>query len=111
MFDTYIESGKESIRYLKNYHKVAVHVKEMIHEFDEYAEVYVFGSVVEGRYTASSDIDILIISDRIPREKRAEIKAKIRGKIGIQVPIQLHIATREEYNKWYRRFITTFQKI
>ncbi|RLE53448.1 MAG: nucleotidyltransferase domain-containing protein, partial [Candidatus Methanomethylicota archaeon] len=38
---------------------VAEKVKNIIVKFDPNAEVYVFGSTVEGKITGASDIDIL----------------------------------------------------
>ena len=105
MFDVFAESGRRAMRFLRNYMDVARRVKEYVMGIDEEARVYVFGSVVEGRYTASSDIDILIVSDKIPPENRAEVKAEIKRLIGLDAPIQLHIASRREYESWYSRFI------
>lgn len=52
-------------------------------------DVYVFGSVVEGEVTASSDIDILIIVDDIGREEIYKIKTIIYQSINALV--ELHI--------------------
>ncbi|MGC8570330.1 MAG: nucleotidyltransferase domain-containing protein [Caldivirga sp.] len=61
-----------------------------------------FGSVVRGRYTAASDIDILIITNS-RKEVIDALKARIYSKI--DAPIQVHIVTQEQYERWYRRFI------
>ena len=85
-------------------------MKEIVREKYEDARVLVFGSVVEGRITALSDIDILVICD-LNREKAAELKAEIIKRIGYSVPVELHIATGEEFEKWYRKFIQKFEEV
>ena len=63
-------------------------------------EVYVFGSVVKGRATGASDVDILIVSDRLPKscKSRGELKAKIEEEAGLPLyhPFEIHLATDEE---------------
>ncbi len=44
------------LEYLQNYMKIARKVKEIVKKVDPNARVYVFGSVVKGKYTAASDI-------------------------------------------------------
>lgn len=81
--------------------EVARKVKEVVLRYRSDARVYVFGSVVEERYTAASDIDILIVVD-VDRDEAYKIKAKIYEEV--DAPIQLHIATPVQL-RWYTRFI------
>ena len=111
MFDQYIESGKEALRYLKEYRKIAEKVKRIVKKRYRDARVYVFGSVVEGKFTASSDIDILIVCNEMNRDEATALKANIIKKIGYMVPIELHIATEKEFKEWYQRFINVFEEI
>jgi len=39
---------------------------EVIRELDPQAEAYLFGSIAEGRGLPSSDIDVLIVTDKDP---------------------------------------------
>lgn len=54
----------------------------------------------------SSDIDIMIVSEYMPKRQieRAKIKAGIYKKIGFFTPFEIHMVTPKEY-KWYDRFI------
>ncbi|MCE4612996.1 MAG: nucleotidyltransferase domain-containing protein [Desulfurococcales archaeon] len=88
---------------LRNYREVARKVKEIVIEEDPRAEVYVFGSVVRGTYTAASDIDLLVVTTNI--NKKHEIMVKVYKTI--DAPIELHIITPELYEKWYKRFISS----
>jgi len=56
---------KSNLDYLKNYLVVAERVKEIMKLLDPSAKIYVSGSVVRGLYTASSDIDILVITENV----------------------------------------------
>ncbi|MBO3809951.1 MAG: nucleotidyltransferase domain-containing protein, partial [Candidatus Brockarchaeota archaeon] len=74
-------------------------------------EVYVFGSVVKGQATGASDIDILIVSNKLPKDckGRGNLKAKIEEEAGLPLyhPFEIHLATDEEAkeNSVYRSAI------
>ena len=85
-------------------------MKEIVREKYEDARVLVFGSVVEGRITALSDIDMLVICD-LDREERVGLKTEIYKRLGYDLPIQLHIASKREFQGWYKRFIGKFEEV
>ncbi|MCC6054002.1 MAG: nucleotidyltransferase domain-containing protein [Thermosphaera sp.] len=93
---------KSNLEYLKNYLVVAERVKEIVKLLDPSAKIYVFGSVVRGLYTASSDIDILIITENV--NLKYDIMVAVYREL-IDAPIQLHVVTPELYERWYKRFI------
>ena len=74
-FDNYVESGAEVLKHLKNYRKIAEKIKEMARRRCGSARVIVFGSVVEERITALSDIDVLIICD-LDEEERVKLRPR-----------------------------------
>ena len=86
---------------LKDYQRIAVRVKEIVRKFDPKARVFVFGSVVRGRFTGASDIDILIVTER------TNIKYEIMVEVykSIDAPLELHIITQKQLDNWYLRFI------
>jgi predicted nucleotidyltransferase len=45
-------------------------------------EVFTFGSVVEGRATGGSDVDILVVSRNLPQGDRSHLKALIEERAG-----------------------------
>ncbi len=66
-------------------------------------EIYVFGSAIEGKLTADSDIDIAIVLDEVPRRglDRASIIDAIWSELekkGIPwwYPLELHLLTKRE---------------
>ena len=73
------------------------------------AEVYLTGSVVEGKSVPSSDIDILIISESADvrkATKRAEIIARIEEESGLPFvhPFEFHLMTKDEFQEWREVF-------
>lgn len=89
-------------KYLKNYRSIAERVKSIAMKYDPEVEVYVFGSIVRGTYTAASDIDILVVTKRI--DLKYEIMVDIYRQV--EAPIELHIVTQELFEKWYKRFVS-----
>ncbi|MEM5777146.1 MAG: nucleotidyltransferase domain-containing protein [Candidatus Aenigmatarchaeota archaeon] len=70
------------------------------------ADFYLFGSFVEGKYLPTSDIDVLIVSNNMPKKvsERSKIKAKIWKNIGIFNPFELHMVNYDEF-EWYKKFV------
>jgi predicted nucleotidyltransferase len=101
-FDIYIEEGKKALEALRKYREVAEKVKEAARNIVGDAKVYVFGSALTGRYTAVSDIDILIVAN-IGKEEATLLKAEIYKTV--DAPVEIHVATQEQFERWYKRFI------
>ena len=102
---------KEMIRNHKEYLKeINKNIKLVLRE----AQIFLFGSVIEGNLVAASDIDILIIAD-IPKKhlKRAEIIADIEEKSGLPLshPFEFHLLTQEEFDKWIEIYKIKFENI
>ena len=88
--------------YLKNFLNVAYEVKKILRQIDPDARVFLFGSVVRGQYTALSDIDVLVVTEKID----AKHKMLVEVYKSVEAPVQLHVTTHEKFAKWYLRFIT-----
>ncbi len=110
MFDQYVDFGKRTLEYLKRYEEIALTIKSLVRKKFKDASVYLFGSVLKGRVTALSDIDILIVCN-IDRSEAIKLKTDIIKRIGLDVPVQIHIATADEFNSWYKRFIDEMREI
>jgi predicted nucleotidyltransferase len=104
---TYLHKKK----YFDNYLEIAKKIKEFISKkYDENARVLVFGSVPKGTYTPLSDLDILIIIDKIKEYAKAvvEIKDHLND---FFAPIEFHFATNETFNRWYKRFLDYYIEV
>lgn len=106
-FDIYIEEGVKALKSMETYVSIARKVKDIALRYAPDAKVYVFGSVVEGRYTAASDIDILIVTS-LEEEEVHKMKARIYEEI--DAPIQLHVVHPSKV-QWYARFMNKFVEI
>jgi len=86
------------MEYLKNYMYVAHKVKEIIRKTDPDAKIYVFGSVVKGKYTASSDIDILVDFEKEGKtfDNYMGLKYFLQELFGLEVDLIMKGALKEE---------------
>lgn len=90
-FDRYVKAGEKALAQLEAYRDVARRVKQVARQAWKGCRVYVFGSVLDKRYTAGSDIDILIVVDDVDREEASRVKAQILGTI--DAPMELHVVS------------------
>ncbi len=94
-------------KYFDEWYKYSKIIKGMAFELLGSAEVYVFGSVVNGEaHPVLSDIDVLVVSENMPNghEERARLKSEMLKRIGPMNPFEIHLVNREEF-EWYRRFL------
>ncbi len=95
-------------KYFRNYLYWCKKIKnKAIKVLGKDVKVLVFGSIVKGNWTPNSDIDVLIISKNLNKNwfKNTPIKLKIKKAVGLFSPFQIHLATPEEYENWYKKFI------
>jgi uncharacterized protein len=109
LVDELIEKKKRNQKYFDDYIAYALKIKEIIKQSLGNVRVLVFGSVAKGIWTPNkSDIDILIISDKVSMSAswQNEMKLKILREIGdLSAPFEFHFATPEVYESWYCKFI------
>lgn len=76
--------------------RVSIAAKKLLDD----AVVKVFGSAVSGDYVASSDLDILVVSRKIPKGAmaRAELKVSLEkhARLPLINPVEIHLATPQE---------------
>ena len=92
---------------LRNYQAVLDELKTLVKGIDPKARIIFFGSVLRGDYSASSDIDIIVIPSAMAFKDRITL-AVWRS---IDAPIELHIITKELFEEWYLRFIDLYKEI
>lgn len=107
-----LERVEAQKKYFANPQKYARKAKEAAQEFFPEVKAFLFGSVLTEQGTASSDIDLLIVSPFVPKKqlKQAEIKAKIYKKIGDYSPFEIHLVTPKGFS-WYERFIEKIEEV
>jgi len=72
---------------LKRYLRI---IKEVVRKIDPNAEVFLFGSVAEGKHTYSSDIDVLVVTNLEPGRVHFEL-----WRAGIREPFEIHVQPPE----------------
>ncbi|MFG1503172.1 MAG: nucleotidyltransferase domain-containing protein [Cuniculiplasma divulgatum] len=92
---------------LRNYQEVLKQLKILVRGIDPEARIIFFGSVLRGDYTASSDIDIIVI----PSDMAFKDKITLAVWRSLDAPVELHIITKEQFDEWYLRFIDMYKEI
>ncbi|MEM2523123.1 MAG: nucleotidyltransferase domain-containing protein [Candidatus Bathyarchaeia archaeon] len=89
--DILVKAALERRKAFKNLHEKLETIKRVVKKLDPQAQIYLFGSVAEGTYTYSSDIDILVVTRLPPAEVHAEL-----WKAQIGEPFEIHVQTPEK---------------
>ena len=103
-------------RYFENYRKIGKKVKKIASKIlkDKKLRVIIFGSVMRGDFTPLSDLDMLIISDKVKRESKELAKLRVKLKEGLGdffAPIEFHVVTPEIFEAWYKKFLDVYEEI
>jgi len=106
LYKILVRENELAKKYFKDYIFYVKKIKKIVKQIFSDAKVIVFGSIVTNKYSADSDIDILIVSDEIPKGlfEQAKIKVMIKNKFKL-APFEIHLATKQEYENWYKNFI------
>jgi predicted nucleotidyltransferase len=100
--------GLEYIKYFENnWFKIAERVKEVAENLGKVDKVIVFGSVIKGKVTGSSDLDIEVFYD-----ERLTDKEKIRRTLEILnivdeeiVDINLQVLTKDDEDFFLNKYV------
>ena len=93
-----VEEAKRRAEVFRNLPKYLKVLLDTVKSLDENAEAYLFGSVAEGRYLLSSDIDVLVVTERSPSEVLAALWER-----GIKDPFEVHVVGRGAFEAYARR--------
>jgi UbiD family decarboxylases len=99
------QAAKEGV--IRNLDFYLCKMLQIARRWDPSAEVYLFGSFARGAAKPDSDVDVLIISDVLGKDllSAAEAVDRITAELGVKGVFEIHVATRELFEKWYRNFI------
>ncbi|MGQ9469690.1 MAG: nucleotidyltransferase domain-containing protein [Nitrososphaerales archaeon] len=91
---------RERLEIIKNWKEYLKRITWAAKKFLEDCEVYAFGSAIKGKLIAASDIDVLIITENLPKTilERARVKEKIEklARLPPYHPVQMHLITKDE---------------
>ena len=109
---TLVDILKERIREKEKYYKRPIFYAKKIKKIaqkllkDKNLRVILFGSIIGNEWNFSSDIDVLIISDKFSKNWEENIWFKIKIKSFFKdAPFQIHLAQPEFFDNWYKKFI------
>ncbi len=89
---------------IKNYRKYLPAIKRACEEVFGECELYVFGSALTGKFTAGSDVDLLIKVKEVPKSlrERAELEVRIEELAGLPDchPFEFHIVDEAGFKRY-----------
>ncbi len=81
-------------------------IKEILEEFRD-AEIYIVGSIARGEIHRSHDVDVMIVSSKVPADKNERLKKKIELKTIKpylrEYPVDIHLVRPEEKDEWLKK--------
>jgi hypothetical protein len=112
LIDLQLRAQRERKRCLDNIDHYLKLIKKAAREEDPDSRVLVFGSYVRGGMRVDSDVDVLIVTQLAEDTgERIRLRVRIARDIGVYSPFELHIASRGEYNSWYKNLIDDYREI
>jgi len=96
---------RDRFEHLRRWREYALKVAKAAEDILGDVRVYVIGGVAEGRTTVFSDIDILIVAEKIPRDKKrlyVEILERAIDAYGLpwDAPVELHIVEERDVERY-----------
>ena len=97
LYDYLVAEALERRKILQNLDAYLKRLKELVLKVDPKAELYVFGSVAEGKYNYSSDVDVLVVSEA----NRLEVLEALAKEDFTKV-FDVHVRRPKDVS-WYKR--------
>ena len=101
-----LKKGRKRYLMIKHYQKYLPAIKRACEQIFGECELYVFGSVLTGKFTAGSDVDILIKVKNPPKSLRkgAEIEVEIEELAGLPDyhPFEFHIVDEKGFQRYVK---------
>lgn len=105
-FDILVERKKQKDETVKNLQIYLNKIKEFLKQKFNDFKIIIFGSYVKNQMSAKSDIDVLVvIPQQLSDEEVHHLNFEVRKQIDFNQFIEIHIATEEEYNSWWSKFV------
>jgi predicted nucleotidyltransferase len=101
-----IERGRKRYLMIRNYKRYLPAIKRACEQVFGECELYVFGSVLTGKFTAGSDVDLLIKIREAPKSlrERARLEARIEELAGLPDyhPFEFHIVDEKGFERYVK---------
>ncbi|AKG91674.1 Nucleotidyltransferase domain [Geoglobus ahangari] len=93
----YYEMLRKNEDFFRNAKRIAAEIKERAEKILGDCEVFIVGSYARGEHTLSSDLDILIVSDRIPERFSFEWYVEFVRTLTDDDRINIHPVCRKKF--------------
>ncbi|ADC65578.1 DNA polymerase beta domain protein region [Ferroglobus placidus DSM 10642] len=98
MIKKYFEVLKKNRELFEKADEIAREVKERAKKLFDDCEVYIVGSYAKKEFTLSSDLDILIVSSKIPEKFSFEWYSEIVKSLTDDNRINIHLVSRKKFD-------------
>ncbi|WP_456365328.1 nucleotidyltransferase domain-containing protein [Thermococcus sp.] len=102
--ESLLQTGRKRYLMIKNYRRYLPAIKRACEKVFGECELYVFGSVLTGKFTAGSDVDVLIKVKNAPKSLRekAELEVKIEelAELPYYHPFEFHIVDENGFRRY-----------
>ncbi len=98
----YFEMLEKNKDFFERAFEIAKDIKKRATEIFGECRVYIVGSFARGKHRLSSDLDILIVSDRIPERLDFEWYSEVVKKLTDDPRVEIHLANEENFKKLER---------
>jgi hypothetical protein len=102
---------EERKKYFENLDLYLREIKKIVQKKYPRAKIYVFGSVIEGKYSIGlSDIDVAVVSDAFEdRDEKLTFFGSLTKKF-FDSPFEFHVLTPEQW-EFFRRFAGKYKEV
>ena len=112
LVDLELEHSARREKYVKEAWAYLARIRDVCRRLDADCRVFVFGSFVKGGFRSDSDIDVLVVTKLAANPLlRGSLYKAIAGEVGYDSPFELHIVTKEEYLRVYRKLIDVLREV
>ncbi|AIG98592.1 nucleotidyltransferase domain-containing protein [Archaeoglobus fulgidus] len=104
----YYRKLKENEKFFDNAHEIAKEIKEKAKRIFDDCDVFIVGSFARKKHTLSSDLDILIVSSKVPEKINFAEYCSIVKSLTEDSRINIHLINREKFGemrKYYEPMI------
>lgn len=103
-YRTYYEMLDKNEEFFSRAMEIAKEIKERARRIFDDCEVFIVGSYARGEHTLSSDLDILIISDKIPEKFDFEWYSSLVKSLTDDNRINIHPVNKKKFGEVERAY-------
>lgn len=104
--DLLISMKKRREKFFKNPLFYALKIKSRAKElYGEKVQIFLFGSIVKGNWTYSSDIDLLAVVPEIQSKEKSNVVMQLTQDIESPSPFQIILCNTVQFENWFKKHL------